>query len=466
MERTENMEKDNLQRKKELLKIIVLLMLILIDIAMFRYLEDTHFLWNTIIDDVDCTFLTIDKAIEKINLKKEGEIVTFRFINGKTYEASAKELGIRADEAQIVRIFDYQHKHPKESRKWDLDGFILTDKEKLKSFFESIPELQEENMVEPQNAYIVWDETEFYIQEEVYGNVIHLEEAIQLSLEYIKNNEKQVNFSDITDVNPEILAEHLVEERDELNSILNSSINFELSNGSIVTLDANIIKNWVYQDENGKFAFDIDNELPKFVEELATAVNEANSIMHFKATNLEGLATVNVPQKVRAQLDIVNQTIEILELLGNPEPITKKPIYDRTLISDMLTSYIEIDLTRQHIWFYLNGELLLDTPCVTGCVRDGNETPPGVFFLLNKNRGVYLEGYNNDGSKYSSYVEYWMRFNQGIGMHDATWRNKFGGNIYISGGSHGCVNMPKAAAAQTYEYIDETMPIIVYQSKV
>lgn len=59
-----------------------------------------------------------------------------------------------------------------------------------------------------------------------------------------------------------------------------------------------------------------------------------------------------------------------------------------------------------------------------------------------------------------------MRFNQGIGMHDATWRGKFGGSIYISGGSHGCVNMPKNAAAKTYEYIDETMPIIVYKSEV
>lgn len=108
----------------------------------------------------------------------------------------------------------------------------------------------------------------------------------------------------------------------------------------------------------------------------------------------------------------------------------------------------------------------MDTPCVTGNVRNGHSTPTGVFFLKNKNRKVYLEGYNDDGSKYSSFVEYWMRFNQGIGMHDASWRYNFGGNIYLTGGSHGCVNMPKDAAAITYENIDETMPIIVYQSKI
>ena len=58
-----------------------------------------------------------------------------------------------------------------------------------------------------------------------------------------------------------------------------------------------------------------------------------------------------------------------------------------------------------------------------------------------------------------------MRFNQGIGMHDASWRVYFGGKIYLTSGSHGCVNMPYDAAAQMYENIDETMPIIVYQSK-
>jgi len=460
------MEMDNWRRQKDLIKIFILVLIVILEIAAFGHFAETHFLWNTIIDDVDCTFLTLEKAIEKIDLEKSKDTVSFSFVNGETYEISAKELGIRADEAQIVRIFDYQHQNPKESRKYNLDGFILVNTELLKNFLEEIPELQEKNMVEPQNAYITWDEREYSIQEEVIGNVINFEEAMNLAMEQIKNSENLIDFSPITDVTPEIFAEDLVTERDELNSILNSSINFELSNGNIVTLDSSIIKDWVYQEENGNFAFDIDNGVTKFVEELAGSVNEANSYMTFAATDCKELATVNVPKAVRAQLDTVNQTLEILELLGNPEPITKKPIYDRTLISDMLTSYIEIDLTRQHIWFYLNGELLLDTPCVTGCVRDGNGTPPGVFFLLNKNRGVYLEGYNNDGSKYSSYVEYWMRFNQGIGMHDATWRNKFGGSIYISGGSHGCVNMPKNAAAKTYEYIDETMPIIVYESKV
>lgn len=460
------MEISKLRSKKELGKVFIVLLVLLIALCAGRYFTQTHFLFGTRIEGVPCSFLSIEEAIEKVNLEKGEEIVTFCFTNGQMYDATLKQFGVRVDETRVTQIFEQQHSNPKEEREYDLDGFFLANIEKLSKFLEQIPELQEENMLEPQNAYIIWDETEFSIQEEVLGNLINFDEAMDLALEKIKNDEERVDFSPITDVTPEILAEDLVNEQDELNSILNSSINFELSDGSIVTLDSNIIKNWVYQDENGKFKFDIENGVSQFVEELAVKVNEANSNMQFTATDCEELATVNVPWTVRAQLDKEKQIAEINSLLGNSEPINTKPIYDRTIISDMLTSYIEIDISRQHIWFYKDGVLIMDTPCVTGNVSAGNDTPTGVFFLLNKNRGVYLEGYNNDGSKYSSYVEYWMRFNQGIGMHDASWRYKFGGEIYLTGGSHGCVNMPESAAAITYENIDETMPIIVYQSNL
>ena len=448
-----------------LIKTILGLLVLLILFGAGYYFVQTHFLWGTTINGVSCSFMSIEKAIEKINLEKEKEIVTFSFINDKTYEVSSNQLAIRVDETRIAEIFEQQHLNPKEIREYSLNGSILADTELLKQFLKTIPELQEKNMIKPQNAYIIWDEIEFSIQKEVLGNVINFEEAMKFAMEKIKNGEKQIDFSSITDATPEILEKDLVEEQNQLNSVLKSTINFVLSDGSTVTLDSNIIKNWVTKDENGKYSIDVETGIPKFVEELARVVNDVNSNMQFVATDIDGLTTVNVPMDVRAQLDKEKEIAQIRSLLGIPEPFYKRPIYDRELISDMLTSYIEIDLSRQHIWFYKDGVLIVDTPCVTGNVSDGHSTPPGVFFLKNKNRKVYLEGYNNDGSKYSSFVEYWMRFNQGIGMHDASWRYSFGGTIYRTAGSHGCVNMPANAAAKTYEYIDETMPIIVYQSE-
>lgn len=461
------MEKSKLRIKKVLWEIFISLLLISLTFVGGIYFSQTHFLFGTRIENVPCSFLSIEKAIEKINLEKGEKIVTFSFANRNTYYVVAKELGIRVDEARVTQIFEQQHSNPKETREYSLDGFLFSDPEKLRNFLGQIPELQEENMVEPQNAYMVWNDVEFSIHKDVLGNVIDFEEAVKLASKELKNGVRHIDFSSITDVVAEILTEDLVKERNELNLILKNSINFELSDGNVVTLDSSIIKNWVKQDENGKFTIDVENGVPTFVEELAIKVNEANSYMLFAPTDYEGFVTVYVPMELRAQLNKEGEITEIKKLLRcNFESVYSKPIYDRALISDNLISYAEIDKSRQHVWFYKGLSLLVDTPCVTGNARDGYDTPSGVFSLLNKNMDVPLEGFNKDGTEYSVTVKYWMRFYEGYGMHEAYWRSQFGGDIYLTNGSHGCVNLPEDAAAIIYENIDETVLIIVYQSEL
>lgn len=130
-----------------------------------------------------------------------------------------------------------------------------------------------------------------------------------------------------------------------------------------------------------------------------------------------------------------------------------------------LNTRIELDITEQRVLMYVDGKCLLDTPCVTGNVAGGCSTPTGVYYLYYKERNAVLRGSNSDGSKYASPVDYWMPFNGGIGFHDASWRNGvFGGEIYKTDGSHGCVNMPHEAAKTLYENISTSIPILVYES--
>lgn len=450
--------------KKVLLKAFIVILVLLVLATLTYCFTQTHFLWGTTIDGVNCSLMSKEKAIYEINQKKQLEYLTFKFVNGNSYTISGTEIDMQVDSKRIDEIFRQQHSNYKESRSYDIKGHVLVDLELLKSYLETIPELQEKQMEAPQDAYIVFKKDMFYIKKETYGNVIDFDEALNLAVIKIRDCENTVDFEPITQVVPAVSEDDLINKYDELNSILNTSINFQLNNGELYTLDSTIIKNWLYQDENGDFYFDIEAGVSAFVEELASCIDSINSVMYFNATDIEGLTSVNISQNLRAYLNKEAQIAEIHELIGSDTNILKQPIYDITPIFDMLTSRIEIDITRQHIWFYLNGELIVDTPCVTGNISIGYDTPPGVFFLLNKNRGVYLEGYNKDGSKYKSYVEFWMRFNQGIGMHDATWRGQFGGEIYKTSGSHGCVNMPYEAAKKTYEYIDSTIPIIVYYS--
>ena len=102
--------------------------------------------------------------------------------------------------------------------------------------------------------------------------------------------------------------------------------------------------------------------------------------------------------------------------------------------------------------------------CVTGNLSKDYDTPPGIFPLTYKERDRVLRGAKRaDGTyEYESPVSYWMPFNGGIGLHDANWRSSFGGEIYKTSGSHGCVNLPPSAVPALYEMVYKGMPVICY----
>lgn len=124
---------------------------------------------------------------------------------------------------------------------------------------------------------------------------------------------------------------------------------------------------------------------------------------------------------------------------------------------DIGGTYAEVDLDNQHVYMVVDGEVVMETDCVSGKAIDGHATPDGIYRLTYKQRDATLVGQG-----YASPVSYWMPFNLGVGFHDATWRSSFGGQIYISSGSHGCVNLPYSKAGELYSYVYTGMPVIVY----
>ena len=107
--------------------------------------------------------------------------------------------------------------------------------------------------------------------------------------------------------------------------------------------------------------------------------------------------------------------------------------------------------------------LVASAPCVSGRMTPTRQTSVGDFSIYSKETNRYLQGTNEDGSKYKSYVNFWMPFNEGQGLHDATWRSNFGGQIYVNNGSHGCVNLPYDFAAQLFNIAYVGMPVHVHQ---
>jgi lipoprotein-anchoring transpeptidase ErfK/SrfK len=119
---------------------------------------------------------------------------------------------------------------------------------------------------------------------------------------------------------------------------------------------------------------------------------------------------------------------------------------------------VEINITRQHVWFYKNGKLITQGDVVTGDPNKGYSTNVGTYMLNYKEKESTLRGAN-----YEAKVTYWMPFNGNIGIHDASWRYSFGGEIYKRNGTHGCINSPLYLAKAIFENIEEGTPIICYE---
>lgn len=135
----------------------------------------------------------------------------------------------------------------------------------------------------------------------------------------------------------------------------------------------------------------------------------------------------------------------------NYTPTTK--IYGK----DAGNTRVEVSIAEQHLWFYKNGELLVSTDVVTGN-NNSMDTPKGFWKVQNKASPCTLSG-----PGYSSYVNYWIAFiGSGYGIHDASWRSSFGGNIYKGNGSHGCVNTPYSKVKIIYKNISVGTPVVVY----
>ena len=121
-------------------------------------------------------------------------------------------------------------------------------------------------------------------------------------------------------------------------------------------------------------------------------------------------------------------------------------------------TFIDINKTTQRLYYYVNGELVYESPVVTGNVKAGHTTPSGTFSVYGKARNRTLRG-----KGYASFVKYWMPIVKNIGIHDASWRSDFGGEIYKTSGSHGCINIPPANMPALYEAVSVGTPVIVHE---
>lgn len=345
---------------------------------------------------------------------------------------------------------------------FSLEGKIVYDEDKLEAFLNAQAAFQEKNMTAPQDAYIEESSEQaqrFVIIPETVGSKLDTSKAREFVGEAIKQAQVSVSLEEGNCyLEPNVRAEDtdLQQSLSQIDKWLETKITYDW-NGSEVVLTGEQIKDWIIL-KNGKVDLDRD-AISAFVKENASAYDTYKKNRTFHTIlgydlDLPGGAfgwLTDQEAEVNALTDLIKAgTVGDRE----PEYASKAPWKGE---NDIGNSYLEADMTHQHLYLYQEGEIVLESDFVSGNMSNGCTTPQGVYGLTYKTTNAVLRG-----ADYATPVNYWMPFHGNYGLHDATWRDAFGGDIYLTNGSHGCLNLPLDKAGELYQYLSTGFPIICY----
>lgn len=427
-----------------------------------------HYFFNTVINGVKVSLKPhnkVDKLIKNYVKSYELELIER---NSEVEKILSEEIMLEYNEGNsIVKIKEEQSSFKwitslfKEKRYFVEDLFVY-NKENLENKVLALNCLNKD-IIEPKSVSFKYSNGVYEAVEEVYGNKIIKDKLISTIENSILKGERKIDLNENQCYeNPKftLKAEKTKEVLELLNKYVKARVTYIFGEDKEL-LDENLINQWLTVDEN-----------------LEVVINE-RAVFQYVLSLSKKYDTVGIPRNFKTSLGKtlevkdgfygwkINTSAETKALIDNivfGDALEKEPLYTQKGVTrgkdDIGNSYVEINITRQYLWFYKNGKLITQGPVVTGNPNRGRATKLGVYMLNYKEMGSTLRG-----PDYEAPVTYWMPFNGNIGIHDASWRYSFGGEIYKSNGSHGCINAPKYLAKAIYEKIEDGTPIICYEEE-
>ncbi|MBE6009800.1 MAG: hypothetical protein E7236_04030 [Lachnospiraceae bacterium] len=465
------------KKKKGLIALLICAIIVVgLYLTGFIVFQTAFFMPKTSVNQVDVSWKTDKEAQELLTADVEGYALTIEERNDQTEVLKGADFGVQAkldDKVKtalsdqktglwFVDVFKDKEIHLDDIAEYDVDA--------LNEVIPTLNCLDESQMIPSENATISETMTDgaFTIVDEVYGTEAIPDNVYAAINEAVAGMEPSVNLAEKgCYIDPELKADspEALAALEEVNDIACMTITYEMAGTDPFLVDGNVIRQWIDVSDDLEVTFDeeyVTDFVDAFAAEYDTSFTEREFVNHAGET-------VIVPGGYYGwQLDKTAEEELLLEELEAKEDVTREPCWKHTAISlgehEYGDKYIEVDLTRQTVYLMENGEVVWETPCVTGKTSRRHGTTPGMYSIYIKQRNRTLNGRNDDGSEYHSPVSYWMPFNGGQGLHDARWRGKFGGSIYVYSGSHGCVNLPTSAAAELYDMVEVGTPVIVYWS--
>lgn len=471
--------KENGEKKTSAVKFvrgIFLTMLILVLVAAVGvyiygmvFFKD-HFFLHTTINGFDASQLTAEEMETKIAdvINKYGLEIEER--GGNTETISASQINYHYVSKGEVQTFLHSQKlyewplYLKNQITYTFESSARYDEELLRNAIDQLNCLDETKVTKPKDAYIDYIDGKYQVMPEVEGNLLNKELFVSEIFRAVDFAEVKISLEDIDGMYLKPGKRQNDESMAETVRILNTCISTDLTylfGEHTEKVDAQRIREWLSYDNDGNVELDED-AVRNFVTEMADKYDTANKPRTFQSHSGEEVTVSGGSYGWLMDQEATYDYLVDAIWAGNTGETYAE--YAQTAVSwsnsDLGDSYVEIDMGSQHVWLYMDGEEVVSTDCVTGLASDpSRKTPEGTYTLYYKESPSVLKGENNE---YETKVTYWMPFNDGIGLHDASWRSSFGGTIYQTDGSHGCVNLPPAAAKEIYDRVYDGIPIICY----
>lgn len=458
----------------EHLKILTIVVCIAMLVIVIAYISgviyyNSHFLKGTIINGIDVSGMTLEEL--KVTIGDYDIIVRQRGKGDKEIYAekiTGEDIGIQiVSNSGIEEILEEQNIwlwFLGKGNSYEKDTLIEYDEQLLADKIIGLKGVSDEYAVKPTDARISEYNTQsgYEIIPETYGNFLDVNRTKEVLNEAVSALKLEINLDkEGCYLEPQLDSgdKNLNKLLNQMNKLVSVKITYDFG-GTKEIVDGRSIANWIIVKD---YKASLDDKLVE--EYIATLRKKYDTIFRSRIFNTSYGSTVTIKKGDYGWwMNYVKETEELKAQIEAGKSGQRTPVYYQTAAQygarDYGDTYVEINLTAQHLFLYVDGVKVLESDFVSGNTSNKWGTPVGVYGITYKERYGKLVG-----ETYESTVAYWMPFNGDIGLHDAIWKTQFGNDFYKTDGSHGCINIPYLVAKAIYEQVKKGTPVICYRLK-
>ncbi|WP_124058548.1 L,D-transpeptidase family protein [Vaginisenegalia massiliensis] len=458
--------------KKSLWSIIgVVLTLVIVYVVGVAYFAN-RFMPSTSLASVSISGKTLDQAQEAFVQKFNDQSIEVMENNQNLGQVKIQDLQAQYDMQQVLKMafekqnpnlwFTYFFRPTKIDPQFA--NTVTVDSAKLESVFTKLG-IDNEKRKDGTNATIEYDKAKgYFVKAEKIGTKVDFKKLALAAMDGVGNQADELDLtSGYQDPAVKSTSKVVTDTMKQIHDVAESKITLTIA-GDEVKIPKEVIMDWIHFDTNGQMAFSPEG-ITTYLNQLNEKYSTINKVRTIDSA-MQGKVEVQ-PGILGWSIDTEKETQNIIRDLFANKPVKRDPaIASRGGIpnakDDIGSTYIEVDLTNQMMWYYVDKKIVVETPIVSG--QPASPSTPGAFAIIEKLQNTELKGYNPFyKKKYSVPVAYWMRFNDNAeGIHDSSWQSSYGGNTWQWSGSLGCINTPIDAVATIYATADYGTPVLVH----